>query len=408
MPGLPIVACNLIGSGLPTQLAEITADLGCKLYLAGAFYYLFEEVLNVLAEHDHVYADPSWSPTPGAVELMIDSGGPDRVLYASGATLRPMQPVLNMVLDSELDEDIKRKILGINTLRLFGMNTQADQLENSSQLLPSVKLPVTPAIDVHNHFGEIPMLPASHRDVEAIDYFGHRAGFEYSICSSFFAYYDDMDAGNTEMLEKIKGRPRLLGSPVLNPIHMEASIRWLDIVVENDRLAHATITPDTVLDRGGSENYMALLAAAAKRGVPIFFNGPNWDFTRLARYYSGPGYAPFIRGGNIADISMLIELGKRYPELPIILGHGLGEDGIQLAQKTTNIYLELSGTYPYRDVLRRAIDTVGAERIVFGSDMDLIIPAFALGIYYDADLSVYEDRQIMAENARRILRMPKS
>ena len=59
-------------------------------------------------------------------------------------------------------------------------------------------------------------------------------------------------------------------------------------------------------------------------------------------------------------------------------------------------------------MLRRAIDTVGADRIVFGTDMDLIVPAFALGIYQDADLSPEEDRLIMAENARRILRMPRT
>ena len=73
-PGLPLVACNLVGEGLPTQLAELTSDLGCALYLAGAFYIIFEEVLAVVEEHDHVYVDPSWFPTPGAVELLVEPG----------------------------------------------------------------------------------------------------------------------------------------------------------------------------------------------------------------------------------------------------------------------------------------------------------------------------------------------
>lgn len=407
-PGLPLVACSLTGSGLPTQLAEMTAELGCPLYLAGSFYYLFEELLAVLEEHDHVYVDPSWLPTPGAVELLVDRGGPDRVLFASAATLRPMQPALNLVLDAELDEGTKRKILAGNALRLFGRSDDADRLEAAPQPLPAVKVPSTPAIDVHNHFGEIPGMSASKRDVDAIEHFARRSGFEYSVCSSFVAYYDDMDAGNREMLQKIEGKPRLLGSPVISPTHLEASIRWLDMFAENDRLAHATITPDSVLDRGGSDDYLSLFEAAAERGVPIFFNGPNWDFTRLPRYYSGPGYAPFVRGGSAPELEMLREVGRRHPDLPVIVGHGLGEDGIRLAADTPNIYLELSGTYPYRDVLRRAIDAVGADRVVFGTDMDLILPAFALGIYYEADLSPEEERLIMAENARRILRMPRS
>ena len=407
-PGLPLVACNLVGEGLPTQLAELTSDLGCALYLAGAFYIIFEEVLAVVEEHDHVYVDPSWFPTPGAVELLVDRAGPGRVLYASGATLRPMRPTLNLVLDADVDDAVKRKILAANALRLFGLPEEADRAEAEDAPLPAVETPATPAIDVHNHFGEIPALTASTRDVDAIERYARRAGFEYSVCSSYFAYYDDMDAGNQEMLDKIEGRPRLLGSPVVNPTQLEASVRWLDMFASNDRLAHATITPDTVLDRGGSEGFMALFAEAAKRGVPVFYNGPNWDFTRLPRYPTGVGYAPFVRSGSAADLAMFREVGRRHPNLPVIIGHGLGEDGIRLAADTPNVYLELSGSYPYRGVLRRAIDTVGADRIVFGTDMDLILPAFALGIYHDADLSPEEDRLIMADNARRILRMPRA
>jgi predicted TIM-barrel fold metal-dependent hydrolase len=85
----------------------------------------------------------------------------------------------------------------------------------------------------------------------------------------------------------------------------------------------------------------------------------------------------------------------------------MGEDGIELAQKTQNIYIELSGSYPEAGAVRRAIDRVGANRIVFGSDQDVIVPAFGLAIYYEANLSPEEDKKIMAENARRILRIPK-
>ena len=86
----------------------------------------------------------------------------------------------------------------------------------------------------------------------------------------------------------------------------------------------------------------------------------------------------------------------------------MGEDGIELVKKTNNIYLELSGSFPEAGAVRRAIDRVGADRIVFGSDLDVIVPAYGLGIYYEANLSPQEDQKIMAKNARRILRMPKS
>ena len=121
------------------------------------------------------------------------------------------------------------------------------------------------------------------------------------------------------------------------------------------------------------------------------------------------GFAPFEGRSAAADVaSMLLEVGQRHPNLPIILGHGMGEDGIELVKKTNNIYLELSGSFPEAGAVRRAIDRVGADRIVFGSDLDVIVPAYGLGIYYEANLSPQEDQKIMAKNARRILRMPKS
>jgi predicted TIM-barrel fold metal-dependent hydrolase len=100
---------------------------------------------------------------------------------------------------------------------------------------------------------------------------------------------------------------------------------------------------------------------------------------------------------------MFIEADRRHPDLPIIIGHDMGEGGLRLAKQTSNIYLEFSGSYPERDVIRKAIDQIGANRVVFGTDFDMTTPAFALGIYHEADMTSAEERLVMAENSRRIL-----
>jgi hypothetical protein len=89
-----------------------------------------------------------------------------------------------------------------------------------------------------------------------------------------------------------------------------------------------------------------------------------------------------------------------------MFGHGLGEDGVYIAKRSPNVYLELSGTYPERGALRKAIDELGPERIVYGTDLDLINPAFCLGVYYEAGMSPEEDSLVMAGNARRIMGLP--
>ena len=406
---LPLIAYGATKPGTPSELAKLTSNLGCRLLLSGTLYLLLDELLAVLDKYDHVYIDTSWQITPGSIELLVEHAGSERVLFGSGVPVRPIRPALNMVLDTSIEDKTKRKILGSNALRFLGKNTEANQVDLTPMKLPQIMTPSTPPIDVHNHFGSIPMMSATVRDIDAIELFAKRYHMEYSVCSSYVAYHEDIEAGNVEMLTKISGHPHLLGSPVINPTHIDTSIKWLDMFQRNDRLAHATLMIDTVLARPGSEPYMKLFSEAAARKVPIFLNGPNRDLIRVMSWPKGPGLAPFEGRSAAADVvAMLLEVGQRHPDLPIILGHGMGEDGIELAKKTKNIYLELSGSYPEAGAVRRAIDRVGANRIVFGSDQDVIVPAFGLGIYYEANLSPEEDQKIMAKNARRILRMPKT
>ena len=406
-PGLPLIAVDIREPGIATRVAELTAGSGCPLVLLGPHYVNFDELLVVLDEHHHVYLDTSWQITPGCIELMVEHAGADRIMFGSGAALRPIQPALNMVLDADLDDETKRKVLAANALRLFGRKEEADRVSASVEPLPELRAPETPAIDIHGHMGVSPRLPMSIRDVEAIEHYGRRAGFEYVVCSAPVAYREDLDSGNEEMLEKIKGRPSLLGSPVISPTHMPESIKWLDIAARNDRLAHVTWDPDNEGEAIGSQRFMTLWEEVARRGVPVFWNSGAQDLDRNVRWSRKLGYTPMIRGAARAEIEMFLEVGRRHPELPVMIGHGLGEDGLLIAKGTPNVHLELSGTYPERDAIRKAIDELGPERIVYGTDMDLISPAFGLGVYHEAHMTAEEERLVMAENARRIMKLPE-
>ncbi len=406
---LPLIAYGATKPGTPSELAKLTSNLGRRLLLSGTIYLLLDEILAILDEYDHVYIDTSWQITPGAIELLVEHAGSERLLFGSGVPVRPIRPALNTVLDNSIDDKIKRKILGSNALRFLGRSLEANEVDLRPMELPQIMTPSTAPIDVHNHFGSIPGVSATVRDIDAIQLFANRYHMEYSICSSYVAYHEDIEAGNVEMLSKISGHRNLLGSPVISPTHIDTSIKWLDMFEQNGRLAHATLMIDTVLERPSSEPYMKLFSEAATRNIPIFLNGPNRDPIRVMSWPKGPGFAPFEGRSAAADVaSMLLEVGQRHPNLPIILGHGMGEDGIELVKKTKNIYIELSGSFPEAGAVRRAIDRVGANRIVFGSDLDVIVPAYGLGIYYEAKLSPEEDKKIMAKNARRILRIPKA
>ncbi len=370
-PGLPLIATGIPDGGMPTQLAEMTRDLGCPILLTATYYGLLDEILAVLEEFDHVYADTGWHSTPGCIELLVKHGGPGRILFGSGAPIRPIQPALNMILDADVGEDAKRKILAGNALRLFGREADAERVESSQVPLPEPRFPSVPAIDIHCHFGVHSEITTSRRDLEAIEYYVERSNIEYAICNGPVAYREDLDGGNHEMLEKIDGRPRLLGSPVISPTHLEKSVRWLDLAAKHDRLVQVTLNPDYEGEAFGSEAYMALWEETAKRGIPVLYNSGSQDIGRTQRWERKMGRDPWIRGGSRDEIEMFLEVGRRHPDLPIIFGHGMGEDGVRLSQRTKNVYLDLSGTYPEGNPVRAAIDGAGKDRVVFGTDLDL-------------------------------------
>ena len=345
-------------------------------------------------------------PTPGGIELLLRHAGSERILFGSGSTLRPIQPALNTVLDAEIEEQDKRRILGINALRFFGQPHEADQLEASATPLPVPKIPSTRAIDVHTHLGTIPGISATIRDLKAIDHFSNRYDMEYSICSSYVAYHEDLEAGNQEMLEAINGRPRLLGSPVISPTHLETSIRWLTVVPRIQNFP----TPPTHHGDGSRRGRSRILHVAVRgRGQKAYPYLSQWSHLGRAPAFavaSGVQALP----PSCAPLPLPTWRCSRDRTPPSGPAHyprsRTGERRRRARQTTVELLSGAIGTYPDRGDVRRAIDGLARSWVVFGTDLDLIVPAFALGIYYEADLSAEEDRLIMAENARRILDLP--
>jgi len=72
---------------------------------------------------------------------------------------------------------------------------------------------------------------------------------------------------------------------------------------------------------------------------------------------------------NFEDIKELIQLAKKYPQIPLILGHMGGIhwlDTIKLAKESDNIYLDLSATYTV--IAPKIVIKELPERTLFSSD----------------------------------------
>jgi predicted TIM-barrel fold metal-dependent hydrolase len=111
-------------------------------------------------------------------------------------------------------------------------------------------------------------------------------------------------------------------------------------------------------------------------------------------------------------------LAAEYPDVPIILAH-MGkhdtwffEGALMLARKRDNVYLSTSNTR--REFVARAVEEIGAERLIWGSDWSMQhgilglrqgfdVHAINLDVVRQAGLSEDEQRLILGENLARLL-----
>ena len=135
-------------------------------------------------------------------------------------------------------------------------------------------------------------------------------------------------------------------------------------------------------------------------------------------------------GGGIAwheniNPLRLHDVAKGFPEVPFVVPHfgcGYPRELLHLCWACRNVYVDTSGNnewvrwMPYeltlKDLFRRFVETIGPERIIFGSDSEWFPRGFAvryledqLRICYEIGLREEDIQNIFAGNAARLLRL---
>lgn len=99
-------------------------------------------------------------------------------------------------------------------------------------------------------------------------------------------------------------------------------------------------------------------------------------------------------------------LARQVPEARIVLGHMGGyfhaEEAIEVAMRNEGIYLETSAT-PFPDRVREAVDAIGADRVLFGSDGPGAPPRLEVRKVLLAGLSPENQRKVLRDNALALL-----
>src|SRR5438046_1756494 len=176
---------------------------------------------------------------------------------------------------------------------------------------------------------------------------------------TYFPSPRDLTAGNDALLALQRAHPdRIRGYVCVNPnytAHARAEIgRCLDAGMIGIKLAASRRADDPLLD--------AIGALAQERRVPVLHH--VWQHRRR----DWPGQ-------EASDAVEVCALAKRHPDVAFILAHiGGGGDwlhSLHAVADVANVYVDLSGSGVDGGMLEACVESVGAKRLLWGTDLTM-------------------------------------
>ncbi|MDH7480862.1 MAG: amidohydrolase family protein [Armatimonadota bacterium] len=373
---MPLIVSGA-GSGTPTEILQAVQGTTIPVIMCGIGYFNLAEALAVCAEHPQLYIEAQIIDTPDALKVGVEAIGAERFLFGSNHPSCSMRASLNAVNEAYLTDLQKALIFAGNARRLF------PELPARNGISLNLDKPFedTPIIDVHAHYGKWPF-PMKGTGVDFTLDLMRRRGISKVILSSSYAIVYDFVEGNAQMEKAIEGYPELLGYITVNPNYFDASCRELEKYAKKPNFVGAKIHPAYCRISINSPKTKAMVRKIQEFGLPLLIH----------TYGAGmPSQAE--------------ELAQHCPDRPIIMGHGGADawrEAAEAARRTENLYMEFCSSVLEHNKVRRSIDIAGVDKILFGSDLDLIHPGFIAGIYEEAGLTLEEKEKILYKNATRV------
>jgi hypothetical protein len=340
---------------------------------------------GLLYSTGNIYFEYSGFIPPDLFEHVVQYGFAKSLVFGTGLPRRAAECAVAQTLAAGIDAADLDSIAGDNARRILGIDA-ADPL---TPPLPadSFRSPV-PVIDMHGHCGSWERTTTPLKSPEAFIRSMDRCGIAAIVVSSFAAIHGETRAGNQEAADWVAEYPdRLYAYVVVNP---------------ND--PEGTLADVTRFLRGGT-NFVGLKLHCYLHGAQLHDRG----YAKCLAFASENDLPVLVHGGGKDDWDGMC---LQYPNANFIMAHaclwdGVDRDGIALYERvrtTPNLYVDVCGSAAYRGSLRKLIDLVGADKILYGSDFPMFDFAWELGRVTLADITDEEKRLICGENARRLFR----
>jgi len=358
--------------------------------LSGTFVdAALRNIYPLFAELKNLQMDISGLAAHGAVEEICQKFGAEHLLFGTNYPIVSSSAVISMLEMAEISQEDKEKIGYKNAERILKVSSLPKSKVSSKA---AVDMADTFVADVHVHIGPYPSkyqpISDGAETIRVMDLVGIN---QACVSASMGVFGEDMTNANDYIAGLLKEYPdRFIGMAVLNPNLYRDLPEEIDRCFMNLGMKTVKIHPHLHNCPITDSRYQPVFEGAERYGYPIL---------------SHSGY------GELEDSpEMFLDLACKYPDVNIIIGHsgnsprGL-EISLEIAKERPNIYLDTSGwAFSHPGAVEYAVEEIGAERIIFGSDFSWIAASYALGIIAHSRLNATEKSVILGKNLRKLLK----
>lgn len=254
----------------------------------------------------------------------------------------------------------------------------ADYMKNRKMTLP--------IIDSHAHMGPNYGTYMSRATVDEMIEVMDKENIETIFCAPHGSLFDPV-AGNQEIEDAMAKYPgRIKGYYTFNPNYSKEFAEKMDHVLTVPGYLGFKFLPTYHRYPIDGENYKPALEFANQHKKVILIH--TWGNNDP---HNGPRH---IRAAAAA-----------YPDAKFIMGHsapGELDQAIEVAKEHANVYLDLCDIHRHSGIVDKMVDAIGADRILFGTDIPWYDPAYGVGSVLFSRISDEDKYKILYQNAKRL------
>ena len=375
----------------------LAAHPDLQLVLLRVGYRIDRWAYPLLDEHPGLRLEPAMYPAHGGIETVIERFGSERFVFGTGLPEWDAGAPVAQLRYATIDLASRRRVGADNLESMLWKETalpealeptEADDIwgrVRAGQVLDDVLI-----VDAHTHMGpwfnfNIPGHFWAAGMVASMD----ACGIDVAITAPHVGIGPDMAEGNALAADAVRRFPgRFVAYCSVSPNYPETEIvaeleKWLGTGDFKGIKIHP-VTHDYPADGDG---YRPAWQFAHDRQLPMLIH--TWE------------------GDTRCTPSMFEKIGEEFTGAKIILGHsgctpGGIRESIRAAQKVPNLFLDLTKSWMHRGMVEVMVEEVGADRVLFGTDLPFISNTGQIGHVGAARISEEDKRKIFGLNAKRL------